>query len=140
MQQISVYYMMFFSTKAFTRRALSLFLGASISGDLLCANGTFEARENNAIIATRANIVGTVAFAQKFRVSGGVRLEWSKIGGNLTCYEGAIEGHPEQGIAVSADGITVAGSVFFKNGFTTNGEVRFVAADIKGDFECSGSR
>jgi hypothetical protein len=112
-------------------------LGATISGDLLCANGTFEGGANYAIVATRASIAGTISFGQRFLVSGGLRLEWAKIGGNLACYDGTIQGHRDTGIAMSADGIAIDGSVFF-GGLAANGEVRFVSADIKVDFECSG--
>ncbi len=111
-------------------------LGANISGDLLCVNGTFEASGSYAIEAVRANVAGSLSFAGNLVIRGGVHLAWAKIGGNLNCYEGAIEGRQRDGIAIVADGITVDGSVFLKEGFTAKGEVRFVAADIKGDFEC----
>jgi hypothetical protein len=40
--------------------------------------------------------------------------------------------------SIMADGVNVAGSVFLRGGFTSDGEVRLLGAKIGGDLDCSG--
>ena len=48
------------------------------------------------------------------------------------------ETNPERGKSFNADGVKVVGSVFLCQGFTAEGEVRLVGAQIGGDLGCDG--
>jgi len=41
---------------------------------------------------------------------------------------------------INADGITVEGSVFLRNGFRSEGQVQFIRAKIQGDLDCHGAQ
>jgi hypothetical protein len=60
-----------------------------------------------------------------------VRFIRARLGGLFYCAHGAFE-NPD-GIALSADGITVNGNAFLSDWFSAKGAVRFDNATIKGD-------
>jgi hypothetical protein len=70
--------------------------------------------------------------------AGEVRLLRARIGGNLECTGARLEN--PNGNALSADGMTVEGDVFLRQGFHATGEVRLLGAHIKGQLICTGAR
>jgi hypothetical protein len=133
---------LFFNDQFHSYGTVNLF-GANVSGDVQYADSVFESRSSFAIIAVRATVGGSILLSGKVKIRGGIHKAWARIGGNLACYHCRIEclqnaGSTSTGIAIAADGIAVAGSVFIKEGFTITGEVRFVGADIKGDLDLTG--
>jgi hypothetical protein len=74
--------------------------------------------------------------------AGAVRLRGARIRGLLSCTGARLEN--PNGNALSADGITVEGSVFldrgFDRGFHATGAVRLVRARIQGQLSCRGAR
>lgn len=74
----------------------------------------------------------------------GVSLVQANIRGSLQCEGATIIS--KSGSAVSADGITVGGDIFFRAGsisgsllpFQARGEVRLIGAEIRGDLDCTG--
>lgn len=89
----------------------------------------------------RARVTGSVFLRNGFRAQGIVRLLNTQIGGNLECDRGAFinppkKNFPGSGIALYADGISIEGSVFLRNGFRAEGEVRLLGAQIGGTLEC----
>jgi len=65
-----------------------------------------------------------------------VQLHSADIGGNLECRGGSFKNPGKH--ALSADGVTVGGSVFLGNDFSAEGEVRLLGADIGGSLTCIG--
>ncbi len=123
-------------------------LGAQIGGDLDCARGSFtnpqvkdDDASGRALFFDGADVSGSIFLSDTFEAHGEVHLLGAKIGGNLECTGAKFLNPPdpdipESGKALSADGINVKGSVYLRDKFVANGEVRFPGAEIDGDFDC----
>jgi hypothetical protein len=70
--------------------------------------------------------------------AGEVRLLRARIQGELRCRGARLEN--PNGNALSADRMTVEGSVFLDQGFHATGEVRLLGARIQGQLSCRGAR
>ncbi len=127
------------------------FLGAQIGGDLSCVGGTFKnppqprvAGTGKALSADRAVVKGSVFLRNGFRAEGEVRFVAAQIGGTLECDDATFKNPLQPGVAgtdaaLNADGIAVKGSVFLRNGFRAEGQVRLLGAQIGGDLSCSNA-
>lgn len=118
--------------------------GATIDGDLGCSKGEFinPGKGKVALSAERSNVKGSVFLREGFKAEGKVLFLNAVIGGDFDC-----SGDPEKKTkggefinpsqrALSADRLNVQGSVFLRDGFKAEGEVRFVGATIVGDLDC----
>jgi hypothetical protein len=124
-------------------------LGAQIGGNLDCLGGTFKNplkekvnSSGKALSADGIRVTGGVFLKNSFSAEGEVRLLGAQIGGNLDCLGGTFKNPPKEkvdssGKALSADGIRVTGGVFLRIGFSAEGEVRLLGAQIGGDLDCS---
>jgi hypothetical protein len=65
-----------------------------------------------------------------------VELRDAEIGGTLLCDRAAFENRG--GMALGADRASVKGSIFLKNGFSAEGEVRLLGAQVGSNLECDG--
>ncbi len=84
-----------------------------------------------------------VILGKGFTAVGKVGFKGAQIGGDLDFDGGAFtnpakKDDPESVTALGADEINVTGSVFLRNGFSANGEVRLTRAQIGGNLECDG--
>jgi hypothetical protein len=70
--------------------------------------------------------------------AGEVRLLRARIQGELRCRGARLEN--PNGNALSADRMTVEGSVFLDQGFHATGAVRLLGARIQGQLSCTGAR
>ncbi len=125
-------------------------LGAQIGGALDCPGGTFKnppqkdvPESGKALNADRVDVRGDIFLNKKFTAEGEVRLLGAQIGGDLDCSGGTFKNPPqkdvpESGKALNADGVNVKGSVFLREGFSSEGEVRLLGAQIGGDLDCPG--
>jgi hypothetical protein len=123
-------------------------LGARIGGNLDCGNATFknpsqpgEPGSGKALNADRVSVNGAVLLNGKFRAEGEVSLPDARIGGDLDCANGTFFNSPQKGTnaggpALGFDRAVVNGSVFLRNGFSAEGEVRFVGAQIGNSLDC----
>jgi len=99
-------------------------------------------------------VKGGVFLGEGFHAQGEVRLVGAQIGSDLSCIGGRfenplqtrtteggkVEGTPGTGTALNADGINVKGSVFLRQGFHAQCEVRLLGAQIGGNLECDDAR
>jgi hypothetical protein len=121
-------------------------LGAIIGGDLNAEGGTFENPNGKALSADGAKIGGNLFIRRKlspegkveneFMAEGEVRLVGATIGSYLEADGGTFRN--PSGDALNADGVTVMGGVFLRNGFHAEGEVRLLGATIGGNLEAIG--
>ena len=90
---------------------------------------------------------GDVNLCAGFSANGEVRVLGADIGGNLSCVGGKF--YNPKGYALSADELTVKGSVFLsareEKGkapipFSADGEVRLLGANIGGNLDCVGGK
>jgi len=117
--------------------------GAQIGGDLsFCGSRlTNPTGSGIALYGDRALVAGSLFLNQQFHAQGEVRLLGTRVGQNLNCESAVLEnpsnaGAVRGGKALTADGIQVGGSVFLRNRFRSEGEVRLVTAHIAGNLEC----
>ena len=94
------------------------------------------------ISADGLRVEGNVHLREGFTAHGQVRLPGAQIGGNLDCTGGMFKNPPQKdspgsGTALIADGMNVTGSVFLRNKFIAEGEVRLPGAHIGGQLDCT---
>lgn len=122
--------------------------GAKIGGNLECHGGYFENNAGYALCLSGATIEGDVFCANGFHAIGEVSLGGASIGGNLGCSGGYFEN--KDGESLSSDGAKVDGAVFLdiRSGPTDNeyrsfhaiGKVSFIGATIGSSLSCIGGR
>ncbi len=120
--------------------------GAAIGGDLNCAGGTFRNRTADgkgvALDCKDAAISGSAVLANGFLAEGMVSFPEAKIGGVLNCRKGTFANHTGDGKAkaLSFEHAQIEDGVYLRDGFLAEGEVRFYAARVMANFECTGGR
>lgn len=130
----------------FSAKGTARMLDANIGGSLYCDNGQFCNKNGKALALDRATIKGDVSMQGMFSAKGEVRLLGVNIGGGLFCDGGNFNNETEKGAtgeereAINADGITVGRFVAMRDGFTAEGRVRLLAANIAGDMYCVGGK
>ncbi|MEP4035015.1 hypothetical protein [Pseudophaeobacter sp.] len=83
-------------------------------------------------------IVGNVVLSNGFSAKGCIRLNSTKIGGQLSCAGAQIE--VTEGDALDALHAHIIGSVFLNEGFSAKGSVILVGSTIEGQFSCDDGR
>jgi hypothetical protein len=100
---------------------------------------SFAGSYSGPISGARLSVRGDLILGFGFRAEGEVSLDGAAIAGSLDCTGGVFrnppvppgpEGTPSGGIALNADGVTVKGPAFLRNGFRAEGFVRLVGATI----------
>ncbi|MDY6852134.1 MAG: hypothetical protein SV487_08695, partial [Thermodesulfobacteriota bacterium] len=117
--------------------------GAIIDGNLECGNGTFLNKEGRAVFADGIEVKGNVFFNGGFRAKGEVRLPGATINGSLDCIKGTFtkkRNGEREAYALNADGANIKGSVFLREGFQAEGEVRLPNAEIGGYLDCENGK
>ena len=113
---------------------------ATIGGQLICDNGTFENNQGPALYAPHILTSGDINLAGKFYGSGengAVCLTGGHINGQLNCKHG--EFHNEAGPAFDADSLTVTSDTFITGlfkGAGPDGSVRLCGATLGGQLSC----
>ena len=119
--------------------------GADIGGQLVCTGGSFRNKEGDALNAQGIKVAEDVLLksddsnskhVKEFKSEGKVSLAGAKIGGQLNCTDGRFQNRER--VALNAQGITVAGTVFLHRKFKADGAVSLVGADIDGQLNCRG--
>jgi len=124
---------------------------AGIGGDLTIRKSEFwtaGARPVNGsgggelFVATGANISGEATFISS-SFGGQILLAQSGIGLSLGFQGGSINTHAKANFSFLGSDATIGGAVYFSDGFTTNGGIRFTRADITGQvslISCTAKR
>ena len=112
-------------------------LRAGIGGQLDCTGATLASDSGPALDARGLDVGQSVFFNQGFTATGGgdqgaVSLRNAHIGGTLNCVGTTLTS--KSGPALSADRLSVAGNVFFRDGFTATG------AGVVGTFHLTRAR
>jgi len=123
-----------FLNEGFSAEGEIRLLGASISSNFQCNNGTFCNPCGDALSADGVEVDGSVVLKDGFSATGKVRLPGASIGGNLDCEDGTFINPGKD--ALSAQGANVAGSVLLRNGFRAQGSIRLLGASIGGNLDC----
>ncbi len=134
--------------------------GAQVGGNLHCTGGVLKnppklgkdgkvlEGSGEALNADVVDVKGSVFLGDGLTAEGEVRLLGAQIGGQLNCTGGTFKNPPTlakdgkalegSGRALTADGVDVKGDVFLGDGFTAEGEVRLLGAQIGGQLHCIG--
>jgi hypothetical protein len=105
--------------------------GARITGD--DTNG-------NSVHADGMRVDGGGAYLdQGFTAAGAVRLPGAHITGQLSLRGARITGDDTNGNSVHADGMRVDGDTYLDQGFTAQGAVRLLGAQVTGQLNLSGA-
>jgi hypothetical protein len=124
---------------------------ADIAGGLSCRSCHLSnpGQDGNVLFAERMKVGGDVLLDMppgqgRFTAEGNIHLVGASIAGNLSCV-GARLTVASQGLnSLNAERLKVGGDVFLnshpgQSGFSAQGTVRLVAADIAGVLDCSGA-
>ena len=103
---------------------------AHLGGELDCDGGTFSNQAGYALNAD--GLKATAILLRQSRAKGRVSLIGADLAANLECDGGTFKN--STGYALSADGLKGA-NVYFRNGFSAEGEVDFPTANVSGAFE-----
>ncbi|MCD0448343.1 hypothetical protein LO762_03910 [Actinocorallia sp. API 0066] len=118
-----------------------------------------------ALYAEGLRVTGAANFNRGFAAEGGVRLTHARFGGRLDFARAAVTADGQWGalmvdnaqiegplvlsgarlrnpgaVALSAGGVTAHGSVWMNQGFTAEGEVRFIGATLRGHLTLNEAR
>ena len=121
-------------------------VNVDIAGNLECRAARLNGvnTEGNALHADRIKVGGHVLLTEEFTATGPVYLVDADIAGNLEC-TGALLTISGPGLnSLAAERMKVGGDVFFNSlpgqrGFSAQGTIGLVAADIAGHLNCSGA-
>ena len=111
-------------------------LGATIGGNLIAKKATFQNPKGTALRATSLKLGGG-AWLPDSAAIGGVDFNGATIGGHLDCTRASFE-NPGR-IALIIDRIVTRNGVFLRHGFSAEGQIRIVNAEIGANLECQGS-
>lgn len=126
------------TAQPFTAEGTVRLLAAKIANNLECDGAHFTNSDDIALGADGIQVGHSVFLRNGFEAKGVVRLPGASIGGDLEC-SGAHFSNGSSGKEVlSANQIKVAGSVFFRDGFSVIGTVNLSTAWINGEFQWHG--
>ena len=113
----------------FTATGIVRLVATRIDGALNCKSAKFnDTRSDGALNCDRAVIKGGVFLSEKFVSTGKVHLSGAQIGSNLECIDATFDN--ANGYALTAEGMTVAGVLFFRNLKLVNGGVSLSSAKV----------
>jgi hypothetical protein len=126
--------------RAFTALGSVRLTGADIIGSLSCAGATISAdKQGNALVGDEIRVSVAVLLDRGFTANGAVRLPGATIGGQFRCRGARIASTDSDGDSLVAAGIKVGGPVLLDRGFTTEGALHLVGADIGGAARLQGA-
>ncbi len=114
---------------------------AQIGADLNCEDACFRNQDGTALKVDGAKIDGGVYLRGGFRAYGEVNFVGTRIASDFH-FAGAQlrnENKVDKKVALRADGVRVAGRVFFLHPFSAEGEVRLPGCEVEGELNCSGA-
>src|SRR5205807_1882163 len=117
--------------------------GADICANLVCPDGTQLNGVNadgNALHAASVRVGGYVLIRDGFAASGAVCLVDAQIAGNLECRGVQLHGTNKAGSALHAERMKVGSQVFLDQGFSAEGTIYLLGADVTGNLECRSAR
>lgn len=134
--------------KGFRAKGEVKLVGAEIKGSLECRGGDFVNPNGPAFQGKGIRVDGSILLHDGFRAEGSVNLVGAKVGGNLECNCGRFINRSKT--ALDAERISVKGNVFLSANswgnnkiekdvyFYSEGEIKFIRAEIGGSLECTG--
>jgi hypothetical protein len=115
---------------------------AMITGFLSCSGAQLAGHDQDgyALAALGIRVGGSVNLGEGFTAAGAVEVGSADIAGSLSFIGARLDGHDQDGYALSALGIRVGGNVHLTEGFIAAGAVELAQAEIKGSLSFSGAQ
>lgn len=96
--------------------------------------------DGNALQAGGMTVGGHVLIRDNFAAQGAVCLIDADVAGNLECRGVQLHSNNKAGSALNAERIKVGSQVFLDQGFSAEGTIYLLGANIAGNLECRGAR
>ena len=125
---------------SFSAEGVVRLVGANIGVNLDCTGGKFNNSDGYALAADGLMTKGDIILRNGFSAKGEVRLMGANIGGDLDCSGGKFHNPDGDGHALSADKLTTKRDVNLGDGFSAEGEVRLLGANVGGNLDCEGGK
>jgi hypothetical protein len=124
--------------RGFRASATVRLVGANITGELACTEGSFRDPAGRALDAERIT-AEDVYLDCGFRARGEVRFNDSKISRQFNATDGKFRNDRSDGYALDCDGLRCAGEVFLNGGFRATGTVSLNGAQIGSQLNCTAA-
>jgi hypothetical protein len=122
--------------RGFRATATVRLVGANITGELDCTEGSFRDPSGRALDAERI-AADDVYLDHGFRARGEVRFNDSKVSRQFNATNGEFRNDRSGGYALNCDGLRCAGDVFLNEGFRAEGTVSLTGAEIGSQLNCT---
>ena len=115
--------------------------GAEVGGQLNCSGAKLDIKDGNgdALIAEGIKVGGDLVLSTVV-AAGATQLIGADITGQLNCSGAKLTGMTPDGYTLIASTIRVGGGVFLDAGFTADGAISLVAADVTAGLDCSSAK
>ena len=122
--------------RGFRATATVRLVGANITGELACTQGSFHDPSGRALDAERI-VAEDVYLDRGFTARGEVRFNDCKVSRQFTATDGEFRNDRSSGYALDCDGLRCAGDVFLNGGFRATGTVSLTGAEIGSQLNCT---
>jgi hypothetical protein len=122
--------------RGFRATATVRLVGANITGELACTQGSFHDPSGRALDAERI-VAEDVYLDRGFTARGEVRFNDCKVSRQFTATDGEFRNDRSGGYALDCDGLRCAGDVFLDRGFRAVGTVSLTGAEIGSQLNCT---
>jgi hypothetical protein len=122
--------------RGFHATATVRLVGANITGELACTQGSFHDPSGRALDAERI-VAEDVYLDRGFTARGEVRFNDCKVSRQFTATDGEFRNDRSGGYALDCDGLRCAGDVFLNGGFRAVGKVSLTGAEIGNQLNCT---
>ena len=125
--------------RGFRATATVRLVGANITGELCCTQGSFRNPSGRALDAERI-VAEDVYLDRGFTARGEVRFNDAEVSRQFNATEGEFRNDRSGEYALNCDGLRCGGDVFLNEGFRATGTVSLTGAEIGSELNCtSGS-
>ena len=122
--------------RGFHATATVRLVGANITGELCCTQGSFHNPGNRALDAERI-VAEDVFLDHGFTARGEVRFNDSEVSRQFNATNGEFRNDRSDEYALDCDGLRCGGEVFLNEGFRATGTVSLTGAAILSELNCS---
>ena len=122
--------------RGFHATATVRLVGANITGELACTQGSFDNPSGGALDAERI-VAEDVYLDHGFTARGEVRFNDSEVSRQFNATNGDFRNDRSGKYALDCDGLRCGGDVFLNEGFRAEGTVSLVGAEIKSELNCT---
>jgi hypothetical protein len=122
--------------RGFHATATVRLVGANITGELCCTQGTFDNPSSRALDAERI-VAEDVYLDHGFTARGEVRFNDAEVSRQFNASKGDFQNDRSREYSLDCDGLRCGGDVFLNDGFRAIGTVILTGAEIVSELNCT---